>query len=176
MTDKQPRPEKTAQIEDIRDKAGKSNIMIFTDHKGLTVAQMTALRRKLWNVNAQYKVVKNTLAARTIEGDFKEELKKTFNGPTSVIFGFGDMIGPAKILTAFIKENEKPLVKAAVMEGKLIDASQVKKLAALPGREALLAMAFAGMKSPITGFVRVLQGPIRKFVIALNEIQKKKGA
>jgi len=176
VAEKQPRTEKTAQIADIKDKAGKSNIMIFTDHQGLSVAQMTRLRDKLWSVNAQYKVVKNTLALRTMDSGIKDEMSKILQGPTSVIFGYGDMVAPAKILTAFVKENEKPGVKGAVMEGRLIGAVQIKKLAALPSREVLLARAFAGMKSPITGFVRVVQGPIRKLVYALSEIQKTKGA
>lgn len=172
---REPKQYKVDAVEDIKDKSGKSNIMILTDHQGLTVVQMTALRDKLWNVNAQYKVVKNTLTALTLKGDYADNIKPLLNGPTSIIFGYGDVVGPAKIVTAFNKEHEKPSIKGAIMDGKFIDPSQIKKLASLPSREVLLAMAFAGMKSPITKFVNVLQGPIRKLVYALDEISKKKG-
>ena len=174
--EKQPRPEKTAQINDIKDKSGKSSIMIFTDHQGLTVGQMTLLRDRLWAVNAQYKVVKNTLALKTVDDEKKEDFKKILQGPTSVIFGYGDQVAPAKVLTMFVKENEKPGVKAALMDGRLIGIAEIKKLASLPSRDVLLSKALAGMKSPITGFVRVLQGPINKLVYALSEIKKTKGA
>lgn len=174
-TQRQYKPEKIQAIEEIKDLSGKSNIMILTDHQGLTVAQMTKLRDKLFEVKAKYMVVKNTLAARTIGSDNAEKIKEVFNGPSSVIFGYGDVVAPAKILSVFIRENEKPGLKGAIMDGKFMEPSEVKKLALLPSREVLIAMMLRGMQSPITGFVNVLQGPIRKLVYALNEIQKKKG-
>ncbi len=172
---KEPRPEKVSAVAEIKESISKSSIIVFTDHNALTVAQMTKLRNELWKEKAVYKVVKNTLAERSFEGDNLEKIRPILAGPTSVIFGYGDPVQPAKILSKFLKENEKPAVKGAVMEGRFVDASMVKKIAALPGRETLIAMALAGMKSPISGFVNVLSGPVRKLVYTLDAISKKKG-
>lgn len=174
-TERQYKPEKIKAIEEIKELSGKSNIMILTDHQGLTVEQMTKLRDKLYDAKAQYKVVKNTLAARTLTADDQDKLKQVFNGSSSVIFGYDDVVAPARILNTFIKENEKPGVKGAIMDGRFMDAGEVKKLALLPTKEVLVAKLLGGLQSPIRGFVNVLQGPIRKLVYALNEIQKKKG-
>jgi large subunit ribosomal protein L10 len=168
--------EKTKAISDIKEKSKKSNIMILTDHQSLTVAQMTILRDRLFDVNAQYGVVKNTLAVRAIEADDADKVKEIFNGPSSIIFGCGDVIAPAKILVSFIKENEKPAIKGAIMDGKFVDVSMVKRLAALPSKEVLIAQVLGAVKSPIVSLVNVMQGPIRKLVYALNEISKKKTA
>jgi large subunit ribosomal protein L10 len=167
--------EKIDAIDVIKDSSGKSKIMIFTDHQGLTVAQMTKLRDKLYEVNGKYTVVKNTLAVRAIETQSKDRVKEVFNGSSSVVYGYGDVVAPAKIVAAFIKENQKPAIKGAIMDGLFMEPDDVKKLSLLPTKEVLLAKAFAGMKSPIVSFVNVLQGPIRKLVYALNEIKQKKG-
>ena len=172
---KEPRIEKVNAVKAIKEDISKSNIIIFTDHQSLTVAQMTSLRDNLWKGNAVYKVVKNTIAERSFEGENLEKIKAILSGPTSIIFGFADPVQPAKALTTFLKENEKPAIKGAVMEGRFVDASMVKKIASLPTREVLIAMALAGMKSPITSFVNVLSGPIRKLVYTLDAISKKKG-
>ncbi len=172
---KGPKQFKVDAIKDIKDKSSKSKIMILTDHQGLTVAQMTTLRNKLFTVDARYHVVKNTLTAKAVEPEIASQIGTLLNGATSIIFGYGDVVAPAKILTAFYKEFEKPGIKGAVMDGKLLDVSELKKLATLPSREVLLARMLAGFNSPIVGFVNVLQGPIRKLVYALNEIQKQKG-
>ena len=123
--------EKTEAIKDIKDWSEKSAITILTDHQGMSVAQMTILRNRLFDVKAQYKVVKNTLSVRAIKKEEAELVKDLFNGPTSIIFGYDDVVAPAKILAAFIKENEKPAIKGALMDGKFIGVPEIKKLAAL---------------------------------------------
>ncbi len=175
MAERVYKREKTEAIDSIKDKKSKSNIMILTDHQGLTVAQITTLRNKLFDVNAQYNVVKNTLAWRAISEEGQERVKEVLNGPSSIIFGYGDVVAPAKILVTFAKENEKPSVKGAIMDGRFMEPAEVKKLAMLPSREVLIAKAVGGIKSPLTSLVNVLQGPLRKLVYALNEISKKKG-
>ena len=151
-----------------------SKILILMDHSGLKVVQMTALRQKLWDSGASYTVVKNTLTSLALKGEEEEKIKDILNGPTSIIFGKDDIVSPAKIISAFIKENEKPLIKGAFMEGRFLDPSQVIKIASLPTKDTLLSLMLASMKSPITSFVRVVQGPIRKLVYVLEEIRKTK--
>ena len=172
---RQPKQYKVDAVKEISEKVGKSNIMILTNHQGLTVEQITNLRNKLWDANAQMNVVKNTLFIRTVKEELLGDVTAHLNEATSVIFGYGDVVAPAKALVAFVKENEKPGIKCAIMDGRVLDAATIKKLAALPSREVLIAKVLGGMKSPITGLVNVLQGPIRKLVYALSEIQKQKG-
>ncbi len=173
---KEPKQHKVKAVAEISEKIEKSKIMILTNHQGLTVEQITILRNRLFDVNAQYKVVKNTFLARAVSGDaVAGELTPHLNEATSVIFGYEDVVAPAKILVSFIKENEKPGIKCAVMDGIVLDVASIKKLAALPAKEVLLGMTLRAMKSPITGLVTVLQGPIKKLVYALSEIQKKRG-
>lgn len=166
---------KTEAIESIKEKRGKSNIMILTDHQGLSVAQITVLRNRLFDVNAQYNVVKNTLAFRAISEEGQDRIKEVLNGPSSIIFGYGDVVAPAKVVVTFAKENEKPSVKGAIMDGRFMEPGEIKKLAMLPSKEVLLARTVGGIKSPLVSLVNVLQDPIRKLVYALNEISKKKG-
>jgi len=175
MSERKYKESKTKAIEAIKEKRSKSKIMILTDHQGLTVAQITELRDKLFEVDAQYNVVKNTLAYRAIAPENQEKMKEVLNGPSSIIFGYGDVVAPAKILVSFAKANEKPGIKGAVMDGIFMDPSEIKKLAMLPSREVLIAKAIGGIKSPLVSLVNVLQGPIRKLAYALNEISKKKG-
>ena len=175
MAERTYKKEKTEAIDSIKVKKGKSNIMILTDHQGLTVAQITVLRNKLFDANAQYSVVKNTLAFRAISEEGQERVKDVLNGPSSIIFGYGDVVAPAKIVVTFAKENEKPAVKGAIMDGRFMEPDEIKKLAMLPTKEVLIAKVVGGIKSPLVSLVNVLQGPMRKLVYALNEISKKKG-
>lgn len=175
MTAKKIKEKKLEGVKSIRSEIDGSKIMIITDHSGLKVVQMTQLRRKLWDADAHYAVVKNTLASIALKGEEEEKIKSILNGPTSIIFGKSDIVSPAKIISAFIKENEKPVIKGAFMEGKFLDPTLVKRIASLPTKEILLSQMLASMNSPITSFVRVIQGPIRKLVYALEEIRKKKG-
>ncbi len=175
MAERTYKKEKTTAIQSIKEKRDKSNIMILTDHQGLSVAQITLLRDKLFDVNAQYNVVKNTLALRAMSQEDQEKMKAVLNGPSSIIFGYGDVVAPAKIVVTFAKENEKPAVKGAIMDGRFMEPEEIKKLAMLPAKEVLIAKAVGGIKSPLVSLVNVLQGPIRKLVYALNEISKKKG-
>jgi large subunit ribosomal protein L10 len=175
MAEKTYKKEKTEAIDSIRQKKGKSNIMILTDHQGLSVAQITVLRNKLFDANAQYNVVKNTLAFRAICEDDQERVKDILNGPSSIIFGYGDVVAPAKIVVTFAKQNEKPAVKGAIMDGRFMEPDEIRKLAMLPSKEVLIARAVGGIKAPLVSLANVLQGPIRKLAYALNEISKKKG-
>jgi len=170
-----PKQFKVDSIKAIKEDISKSNIMIITDHNTLTVGQMTEIRDELFKGQASYKVVKNTLAARAFEGDYAEQAKKVLEGPTSIIFGYGEVVHPAKVISKFVKANEKPVIKGAIMEGRFLEATEIKKIASLPSKEVLLSMLVSGVQSPIRSFVNVCQGPLRKVVYALSEIQKKKG-
>jgi large subunit ribosomal protein L10 len=168
---------KSEQVAVIKDMLQKSKGVVLYDYRGLTVAEVTALRNEFRSAGVVYKVLKNTLVERAVaEIPDLEDLKPYLAGPTAIAFGYEDPVAPAKILDEFIKKAKKSEIKAGVVEGKVIDAEGVKALANLPSKEVLLAKMLGSMNAPITGFVSVLSGTLRSLVCALNAVKEKKEA
>jgi large subunit ribosomal protein L10 len=143
-------------VEDLKEKFATTQVVIVTDYKGLNVAQMTELRRKLSEAQVEYKVVKNTLLKRASEGTDAMLLADVFKGPSGIALSFDDPVAPAKVLTQFAKDNDKLEIKAGVMGGKLMDLNAITALSKLPSREELLAQVLSAMNAVPTGFVRAL--------------------
>ena len=166
------RTEKEQLVSELRDKLQNSTSLYYTDFTGLNVKRMTDLRRRLRKAGVEYVVIKNTLALRAVNesGLVGERLK----GPTGLVFGT-DPVAAAKVLSDFAKENEqKPQVKGGLLDGKAIDTAQVKKLAALPSREQMLADLGAGLQSPMAAFVGALNGLLYMFAGALEGLKQQK--
>lgn len=168
------RPEKEAFVEELVEKMTSAKSMVITDYKGLDVSAITELRKQLREAGVEYKVVKNTLAKIAAQKAEVEDINEYFTGPTAVAFGLEDAVSPAKVLVDFAKDNEKLEIKCGSLNGQIISLDKVKSLAEIPPREQLLAQVLAGMKSPITGLVNVLQGNLRGLVQVLNQIKEQK--
>lgn len=167
--------EKQKVVAEISEKLKSSSGIILADYRGLTVAQVTKLRSQLREAGIEYRVLKNTMIRRAAQEVGVEGLDPYLEGPTAVAFSV-DPVAPAKVLINFAKENKALEIKAAYVEGKVVDAAGVKALADLPSREVLLAMVLRGIQSPLTGMANVLQGPIRKLGYALEEVRKLQAA
>lgn len=167
--------EKSQVVAEIKEKLQQSSGVVLADYRGLTVAQATQLRVQLRQAGVEYRVLKNTLVRRAADEVGVQGLDPYLEGPTAVAFS-ADPVAPAKVLTEFAKTNKNFKVKAGVVEGQVVGPEGVKALADLPSREVLLAMVLRGMQSPLTGMANVLQGPIRKFGYALEEVRKLKAA
>lgn len=154
----------------------KSAVVIVTDYKGLNVAAVTDLRRKLREADVQYKVVKNTLLARASEGTDAEAIKAYFKGPNAVAFSYTDPVAPAKVLCDFVRENEKLDIRIGVLNGKVLDLDAIKALAKLPSREQLLAQVLSVMNQVPTSLVTALSDVPRRMVNVLNAIKDQKEA
>jgi large subunit ribosomal protein L10 len=163
-------------VEDLKEKFATTQVVIVTDYKGLNVAQMTELRRKLSEAQVEYKVVKNTLLKRASEGTDAMLLADVFKGPSGIALSFDDPVAPAKVLTQFAKDNDKLEIKAGVMGGKLMDLNAITALSKLPSREELLAQVLSAMNAVPTGFVRALADVPRRMVNVLNAIKDQKEA
>jgi len=170
------RPEKVAAVEQIREDLQASQAVFVTDYRGLTVTQMTKLRRKLREVGTEYRVVKNTLARRAAAEAGVEALEQLLAGPTAVAFAKQDPVATAKALNEFAKDSKILEIRGGLLEGKLLGVDDIQALADLPQREVLLAQVLGGMQAPIAGFVSVLQGTLRSLVYALNAVREKKEA
>jgi large subunit ribosomal protein L10 len=166
------RAEKEQLVSELRDKLQGAKSLYYTDFTGLNVKRMTELRRRLKRAGVEYVVIKNTLALRAVNesGLVGERLK----GPTGLVFG-ADPVAAAKVLTDFAREFEqKPSVKGGMLEGKSVDAAQVKQLASLPSREQMLADLGAGLQSPMAAFVGALNGLLYMFAGALDALKSQR--
>ena len=166
------RTEKEQLVTELKDKIGGAQALYYTDFTGLNVKSMTELRRRLRKANVEYVVIKNTLALRAVNesGLVGAKLK----GPTGLVMA-KDAVGAAKVLSDFAKENDaKPTVKGGVLDGAAIDAAQVKRLAAMPTREQMLAELGAGLQSPLGAFLGAMNGLLMTFAGALDALKTQR--
>jgi large subunit ribosomal protein L10 len=157
--------EKQQIVEEITTKLRESAATVLTDYRGLNVAQVTELRRKLREAGIEFKVLKNTLIRRATANAELTELDSVLTGPTAVAFGKDDVVAPAKILSEFAKQNDALKIKGGVVEGRVVGFDEIKALADLPSREGLLSMLLS-----------VLQAPVRNFALAVKAVAEKKEA
>jgi len=172
------REQKAETIDSLQAHISECNIGILTDYRGLSVSEISDLRRKLKEANIDYTVVKNTLARFAAERSGMEELTTLFKGPVAVAFGYGEAVEPAKILAEYIRSgvNENFSIKGGFLKDKILTADEVKTLSTLPSREVLIAKVVGGMQSPIYGLVNCLAGPLRGFMGILQaRIQQLEG-
>ena len=166
------RTEKEQLVTELKEKIGGAQALYYTDFTGLNVKRMTELRRRLRKANVEYVVIKNTLALRAVNesGLVGARLK----GPTGLVMA-KDAVGAAKVLSDFAKENDaKPTVKGGMLEGASIDAAQVKRLAAMPSREQMLAELGAGLQSPLGAFLGAMNGLLMTFAGALDALKTQR--
>ncbi|OLN23116.1 50S ribosomal protein L10 [Domibacillus antri] len=154
---------KQALVSEIADKLKNSPSTVIVDYRGLSVAQVTELRKQLREAGVEFKVYKNTMTRRAAEQAGIEGLEEFLTGPNAIAFGSEDVVAPAKILNEFAKKNEALEIKAGVLEGNFVSVEEVKALAELPSREGLLSMVLS-----------VLQAPIRNFALAAKAVADQK--
>jgi len=166
------RTDKEQLVVELKEKIEGAKALYYTDFTGLNVKRMTELRRRFRKAGVEYVVIKNTLALRAVNesGLVGERLK----GPTGLVMA-KDPVEAAKILTDFAKTNDqRPTVKGGLFDGASIDAAQVKRLAAMPSREQMLAELGAGLQSPLSAMLGALSGLLTNFAGALEALKTQK--
>lgn len=167
------RNEKEVLVKDLTEKLQKSKAVIFTDYRGLTVEDISALRNNFREKGIEFKVLKNTLfriAAK--EAKTEIDLDQIKNHPVGAAFGFGDEVEPAKVAYEFSKKNDALEIVGGVLNGNSVSVDQIKSLALMPGREEMYAKIVGSLASPLRGLASVLQGNLRGLVTVLSEYQK----
>ncbi|WQC56806.1 50S ribosomal protein L10 [Staphylococcus pseudintermedius] len=154
---------KKQQVDVIADQLKGSVSTVVVDYRGLTVAEVTELRKQLREANVQYKVYKNTMLRRAAEKAGIEGLDEFLTGPTAVAFTTEDVVAPAKVIAGFAKEHEALEIKSGIMEGSVITADEVKTVGSLPSHEGLVSMLLS-----------VLQAPMRNFAYAVKAVGESK--
>ena len=169
---------KDATVAELTEGFRSSNAALLTEYRGLTVKQLTELRRSL-GFDTKYSVSKNTLAKRAASDAGIEGLDTLFTGPTALAFVSGDPVEAAKGLRAFAKANPVLVIKGGVFEGKALTADEVNKLADLESREVLLAKLAGAMKGNLSKAAATFQAPLSqavRLVDALRAEREKDGS
>ncbi len=144
-------------VEEISEKIKDAQALVLVDHRGLTVAQDTELRKKLREEGVTYKVYKNTMMNFAFKGTDFEQLKDLLNGPSAMAVSTTDPAAPARVLYEFAKKAKALEIKGGVIEGKFYDAAAMTEIAMIPSRDVLLSRLLGSMQSPITNFARVIK-------------------
>jgi large subunit ribosomal protein L10 len=167
--------QKKAVVAEVSQQLKGAQAALVAEYRGLTVAQMTDLRSKARKSEIYLRVVKNTLARRAVAGSEFECLKDQFTGPLAFAIA-KDPVAVAKVMSEFAKDNDKLLIRAGAMGGKLMSIQQVQALAKLPSREQLLATLAGTLQAPIVKFARTINEVPTKFVRALAAVRDAKAA
>ncbi len=165
---------KEAAITDLREKLAGAKHLILTDYTGLTVAEITRLRGELRKDGNAYAVVKNTLFRIAAGDEIAAALESFLAGPTGVVFAGDDPVAPAKALKTFADTVKNVNVKAAFIDGRLVDAKQIAILASLPSKHELFARLVGSLASPMRGLVTVLCGNQSGLVRVLSAVRERK--
>ena len=170
-----PTQAKAAVIEEITERFQNSSAAVLTEYRGLTVAQLTQLRRSL-GAGSTYAVVKNTLTKRAADSVGFSDLTPLLNGPTAIAFIEGDPVEAAKAIRDFARANPMLVVKGGVVEGRTVDAREVTRLADVESREVLLARLAGAMKGNLTKAAGLFQAPLSQVARLAAALQEKKAA
>ena len=170
--------QKKAQIIDkLQEAFSKCSVGILTNYRGLSTPEVTILRRRLRESGVEYKVVKNTLARFAAQRAGRDDLVSSFEGPVAIVFGYGDITEPAKILADYIRTSKASLsIEGGFLSDRLLTGGDVMTLSALPSRELLLARVVGRMQSPISALAGCLVTPVRRIMGVLQaRIQQLEG-
>lgn len=157
------REEKIKVIDEIATKLRESQTTVITDYRGLTVAEVTELRKQLREAGVEFHVLKNSMTRLATAKENMTDLDQYLTGPNAIAFSKDDIITPAKVLADFAKKNDRLEIKGGIIEGKVVDADQINALASLPSREGLLSMLLS-----------VLQAPMRNVALAVKAVAEQK--
>lgn len=171
-----PTERKASKISNLQELWGNSTLAILTEYRGMTVAELTRLRRDLRPKGTEYHITKNTLLQRAANQLGYTGLEEALAGPTAVAFIKDDVAGGSKAILDFAKGNKAIVVKQAILNGKLIQGDRLEAISKIPPREEMISKMLGSLLAPPRNLVNVLSQPTRNLVTVLAEIQKQKEA
>lgn len=163
-----PTPRKEAIVAELTEGFQRSNLTIVADYRGLSVSAIQDFRKQLVAADGQVVVAKNTLAKIAAKAADRSEITAVLEGPTALVFAYGDPAATAKVVTAFARTSRILTVRGALLASAPISSEQVSDLASLPPREELLGRVAGGIASPLYGIVGVLAAPMRSMMYVLQ--------
>jgi len=174
--EKAVRLEKQQEVEALRTKFGAAKGIVLADFTGVTVAEVSDLRRKCREAKVEYKVVKNTLAKIAARDANLESLVDHFDGPVAIALSSVDSVAPARVLANFVRDYQKMTLKVGYFEGRVYSNEQIIQIASLPPREVLLAQVIGAIQGPISQVVWSIESVLRDVVSVIDEAGKKAAA
>jgi len=168
--------QKSQEISALTQEIGDASNAFLIDFKGITVPQVTELRKQVRETKSGYIVVKNTLALIALKNSPIVAMREHFSGPTAIAFNANDAVALAKALTKFAKDVPAVQFKGAMLNGQVVPAEQIQAIASLPSREELISKLLFILQSPIRGLATVLQANIRNLTVVIDQIGKQKQA
>jgi large subunit ribosomal protein L10 len=170
-----PRPEKVAVVDEVREKLTQADAALLTEYRGLTVKQLADLRRQLRPSGAEYKVYKNTLVRFAAREVVEDRLDQLLTGPTAIAFVRGDAAAVAKTLRDYARTNQALVLKGGLLGDKVVGARDLEALADLPPRDQLLARLAGAFQAPLTKLAGLLQALPRNFAYGLAALIDERG-
>ncbi len=167
-----PTQAKQESVVALKERLGTARTAVLTEYRGLTVRQLSDLRKQLKAAAAEYKVVKNRLARLAVKGSQLDPLAPHLTGPTGLVLTRRDPVGVAKALQAFVKANPALSIKVGLVEGKMLAAPELKALADLPSKEALRAQLVGALQGPMGQLATLLTAPHQELVHVLEARSK----
>ncbi len=166
--------QKAEQVDLLTEKLKKAKVAVLTDYRGLTVSQMQELRGKLRGGDVEYRVIKNTLARRAAQAAGHPALESELKGPVAIAFGYEDLGVPSKLINDYVKTTRLKLdIVGGLVEGRVFSPDQMKQLADLPSREALIAQLMGTLQSPVSQLVGIMETPLQQLLGVLEAYKNK---
>ncbi len=171
------RSEKEQIIVTVKQRAERAKSMFFADFTGITVQEVSELRREFRKSGVDYQVVKNTLAKKALaEMTGFDKVVGHLQQPTAIAFGYDDPVAPAKIIKKFREKNNKLRVKVCVVENRVYEGAQLDEIAKLPTRNEIIAGILGSIQAPVSGVVGAINAVMRDLISVIDAIEKKKAA
>jgi large subunit ribosomal protein L10 len=167
------RPEKTAAVDEIKQRFDGAPGAVLTEYRGLTVGEMVTLRSRLREAEVRYTVVKNTLARIAVDDAGLAELRDLFTGPTAVAYLYGDPVSGTKVLTTFAKDHPALVIKGGVVDGRVMSADETKALADVDPLDVSLAKIAGALESPLRAIVGILEAPLQRILFVLEQLASR---
>ena len=171
-----PQPEKELKVGELNASLQDAKGVFLTDFTGLTVEEITRLRREFRKVDVEYIVVKNTLARRSAQNVGLEKIIPYLTGPTGLAISKADPIAPVRVIYDFKKGKEKPAIKSAFIEGQMLDQEAAEEMRNIPPRDVLLGQVVSGIAAPLSGLVGSLNALLTNLANVLDAIKDKKNS
>jgi len=169
-----PNKKNISNVKELTDKLSRAKSIYFTDYLGLNVSDVTSLRKKFFDSNVEYLVVKNTLLKIASDQNKIRLGDELFSGSTAIAISYDEPVLAAKVIKDFLKDHDLPSIKGVLFEGSYLPASEFEKIASLPSKEESLTKIVVMLKSPVQNIVNLLNSPMVKLVNVLNGLKETK--
>lgn len=167
--------QKKQDVAGYREKISSSKAVYLIEPKGITPNEATELKKTLFDMDSQFNVIKNSLFKLALKDEGLSIDEDLFDGPNAAVFASEQSLSEAaKLISKFIKDSEKAVIKGGFLDGRFISKEEVEALASLPSRDQLIAQVVGTMNTPISGFVNVLAGNLRSILYVLNAVKEQK--